>query len=85
MLRILSHPLRLSILCNLVEAGEMSAGRLVEAEDGRFSQSQVSQYLKILRDNDLVETRREGQMIFYRIKSPEVRETIRTLHRLYCD
>lgn len=84
MLRVLAHPLRLSLLCCLIEKGEMSAGDLVAAQEGRFSQSQVSQYLKVLRDNDLVTTRRDRQTIYYAIKSREVQETIETLHRLYC-
>lgn len=84
MLRILAHPLRLSLLCRLIEKGEMSVSDLVASQEGRFSQSQVSQYLKVLRENDLVTTRRDRQNIYYAIKSREVQETIKTLHDLYC-
>lgn len=84
MLRVLSHPLRLSILCDLIERGEMSAGEIVDAQAGRYSQSQVSQYLGMLREMDLVETDRDGQVIRYRISSPEARRIIETLYGVYC-
>jgi DNA-binding transcriptional ArsR family regulator len=37
-----------------------------------------------MRDLDLVETRREGQAIFYRLASAEVTAILETLYRLYC-
>lgn len=84
LMKVLGHPLRLSILCNLIHNGEMSAGDLVAAEAPRFSQSQVSQYLGILRDMGYVETRREAQVILYTIKDKNVKKIVETLYGLYC-
>lgn len=83
-LRILGHPVRLGILCALIERGEMSAGEIVGHIGGAASQSQVSQYLKILRDDGLVDARKSGLYVHYRIVSDEARRLIALLHELYC-
>jgi len=83
-MKCLSHPVRLSILCHLIDKGEMSAGEIVEYERDKASQSQVSQYLKILRDMKFVNTRREGLTIYYRITSEEISELIHTMHGIFC-
>jgi len=83
-LKTLNHPVRLSILCNLIEREEMSAGEIAEQEQELASQSQVSQYLKWLRDKNYVTSRKEGQFVYYKISSPEIRELINTMHSLFC-
>lgn len=83
-LRILGHPVRLGILCALIERGEMSAGEIVTRMNGGASQSQISQYLKILRDDGLVESRKSGLFVHYSIKSDDARRLIALLHDLYC-
>lgn len=84
MLKLLSHPVRLSILCDLIEKGEMGAGDIVIKEKNRASQSQVSQYLAEFRRRKLVKARREGQQIFYSIASSDVKAIMGLLHELYC-
>ncbi len=84
-LKTLNHPVRLSILCNLIEKEEMSAGEIFEQEKDQASQSQVSQYLKWLRDKNYVESRKEGQFVYYKIASPEIRALIEKMHELFCD
>ena len=83
-LKTLNHPVRLSILCNLIENPEMSAGEIFEQEKELASQSQVSQYLKWLRDSGYVQSRKEGQHVYYKICSPEVKELIEKMHALFC-
>ena len=85
LLKLLGHPVRLSILCNLMRNKELSAGEIVELEKSRASQSQVSQYLAKLRQDDIVSTRREGQAIFYRVTDHNVQTVIQTLHDLLCE
>lgn len=84
LLKILSHPVRLSILCNLYHEGEMSAGALVDAERGRSSQSQVSQFLGLMREQGLVTTRKDGQSVYYKIASSEAAAVIAALYKVYC-
>lgn len=84
-LKTLNHPVRLSILCNLIEKNEMSAGEICEQEKDLASQSQVSQYLKWLRDRNYVETRKDGQFVYYKISSPEVKSLIEKMYQLFCN
>lgn len=85
LLKTLGHPVRLSILCNLVHQGEMTAGELVAAEAAIASQSQVSQYLGLLRDMGYVKTRREAQVIHYSISDEKVKAVVETLYGMYCE
>ena len=48
-----------------------------------LSQSALSQHLAILRSEDIVQTRREAQTIFYSIKSEKVVEILSLLGRLF--
>lgn len=84
MLKILGHPLRLSILCTLIERGEMNAGDIVESECGNASQSQISQYLNALKKEGLIDSRRDGHYQYYRITDKRVKTMVETLHKLFC-
>lgn len=81
LLKAIAHAQRLKILCCLVE-GEASVSQL-EAYCGA-SQSSVSQYLAKMKSEGLLETRREGQSIYYRIDSPELHKLMKSLHRIFC-
>lgn len=84
MLKILGHPLRLSILCTLIDNGEMSAGDIVTAESDRASQSQISQYLNALKNEGIIQSRREGHFLYYKIADKRIKTLVATLHRLFC-
>ncbi|MGB4100444.1 MAG: metalloregulator ArsR/SmtB family transcription factor [Alphaproteobacteria bacterium] len=84
LLRLLSHPVRLSILCNLLHNGPMQVNALVRAERGRAGQSQVSQFLGKMRREGLVESKKKGLAVTYSIKSAPARKIISTLYTLYC-
>jgi DNA-binding transcriptional ArsR family regulator len=81
LLKTLANPSRLVVLCALVER-EHTAGEL--AELGGTSQSAVSQHLARLRAEEVVATRREGQVIYYSLKDDSTRKIIETLHGIYC-
>ncbi len=81
LLATLANAKRLMALCHLLR-GEKSVGRLAELVD--LSPTALSQHLARMRDLDLVETRREGQTIYYRLASAEVAAILETLYRLYC-
>ncbi|MCM2343082.1 MAG: metalloregulator ArsR/SmtB family transcription factor [Alphaproteobacteria bacterium] len=84
MLKILGHPLRLSILCTLIDNGEMSAGDIVTAESDRASQSQISQYLNALKNEGIIQSRREGHFLYYKIADKRIKILVATLRRLFC-
>ena len=62
--------------------GERSAGELVECSG--LSQSALSQHLAKLREEGLVATRREAQVIHYRIADQRAQRLLRVLHDIYC-
>lgn len=80
-LTAMANPKRLLVLCNLLE-GEKSVGALAEAVG--LAQAALSQHLGKMRALGLVETRRDGQTIYYRLASAEVQAILETLYRLYC-
>jgi len=81
LLATLSNAKRLMALCHLLD-GEMPVGRL--AEKVGLAPATLSQHLARLRDLRLVETRRAGQTIHYRLASRELRAILETLYRIYC-
>jgi len=68
-IRVLGHPLRLRIL-NLLEGSERNVTQLVVATG--VSQAVVSQQLRILRSEGVVDDRRDGPRVYYRITEPKV-------------
>lgn len=81
LLKAMSNPSRLVILCQLCD-GERSVGEL-EEEVG-ISQSGISQHLAILRREHVVTTRRDKQTVFYSLASADVMELMATLHKVFC-
>ncbi|MBU6445287.1 MAG: helix-turn-helix domain-containing protein [Alphaproteobacteria bacterium] len=81
LMRALSHAARLKVLCALV-GGERSVGELMKPSG--LGQSALSQHLAKLREDGLVETRRDGQTIYYRLGDPQVKRVLDLLHELYC-
>jgi DNA-binding transcriptional ArsR family regulator len=81
MLKALSNRHRLILFCQLTEK-ERSVGELAALL--KIRDSTVSQHLALLRKDGLVTARRDGQTIWYSIGSPQARELVRTLYRVYC-
>ncbi len=82
-LKAIGNERRLMILCHLAQRGEMSVGALVE--EIRLSQSALSQHLARMRADDVVVTRRDGQVIHYRIADPRIEALMGKLYLLYCE
>lgn len=72
-LKAVAHPLRLRIVA-LLCGGEEHVGALVEALD--TAQPVVSQQLRILRSQGLVEASRQNGFAFYRLAEPALRELV---------
>lgn len=81
LLRLLGNEKRLMILCQLAD-GELSVGQ-IQPRVG-LSQSALSQHLALLREAGVVATRREGQVIRYRLADPAAARIIETLAELFC-
>lgn len=81
LLKALSHPARLLVMCQLVE-GETAAGDLQPLTGLSFSA--LSQHLAVLRTLGLVETRRDAQTIFYAITPGPAVSVLNALYAEFC-
>jgi ArsR family transcriptional regulator len=81
LLKALSNPDRLLLLCKLTQ-GEQCVSDLEQALG--IQQPTLSQQLGVLRDEQLVATRREGKQIYYTITSTEAQAVMQVLYDLYC-
>lgn len=80
-LKVLANEERLLLLCQLSQ-GEMSVGDLEAALD--IHQPTLSQQLGVLRNEGVVNTRRDGKRIFYSVADPKLLQMLEVLYRLYC-
>jgi ArsR family transcriptional regulator len=80
-LRTLAHPTRLQII-NLLSQRECPVQEL-EKELG-ISQSSISQHLNLLKDKEIVTSRRAAQQVFYRLRDPRFLELISLTRELFC-
>jgi DNA-binding transcriptional ArsR family regulator len=67
--KTLAHPLRIAIL-HYLKDGEKTVNDLTETLGA--SQSNVSQHLALLRQRQIVKTRKEGSTVYYRVASPKI-------------
>ena len=81
LLKALASPNRLKILCHLLE-GEKSVGQVAALVGIR--ETTASQHLALLRKDRLVDSRRAGQTIYYRMVSPVAERIIGVLHDAFC-
>lgn len=80
LLKAMGNAKRLEILYHLADK-EMNVGQLEKVVG--LSQSALSQHLAILREENIVKTRREAQTIYYSIKSDKVSKLLQLLDNLY--
>jgi ArsR family transcriptional regulator len=73
-LKAVAHPIRLQII-ELLEKKEMCVGDIVKALGGK--QAITSQQLNMMKDKGVLECRRDGVKVFYRIHNKNV---IKLLH-----
>lgn len=81
LMKVLSNRDRMLLLCEISQ-GEKFVGELEEALE--IYQPTLSQQLTVLRNEELVETRREGKQIYYSLSSSPVLEVMAVLYKNYC-
>ncbi len=69
--KAISHPVRLCIVRNLSRCDEANVNTMQECL--RVSQSSVSQHLAKLKAHGIVEAKRDGKEIYYRICDERIR------------
>lgn len=72
-LKAISHPLRLNILCVLGK-GELSVQDIVKKVG--TTQSNVSQHLCLLRDKEIVTSRKDANRVYYSVKNETVKQIL---------
>lgn len=82
LLKAMSNPSRLLILCMLCDAPGTSAGDLAKASG--LSPSATSQHLARMREEGLIERQRDAQRIHYSIRNEAIQQIVATLKSLYC-
>ena len=81
LMKVLSNPDRLMLLCQL-SLGEKRVGELEDILG--IVQPTLSQQLTVLRDEELVNTRRDGKNIYYQIASSQALAVMNVLFDQFC-
>ncbi|MDP2143772.1 MAG: metalloregulator ArsR/SmtB family transcription factor [Gallionella sp.] len=80
-MKAIAHPLRLKILCVLGDQ-EVSVQDIVD-EVGT-SQSNISQHLAILREKNVLATRKDANRVFYRISDLRTIKLVGMMREVFC-
>lgn len=76
----LAHPTRIAIV-EMLREGEVSAGQIFEHLN--VEQSNASQHLAVLRSKQIVVSRKEGNLVYYAIRSPLLIEVLNLMRRYF--
>ncbi len=79
MCKVLSHPKRLELI-NLLRDGEMNVGEL--CRELSLSPGNLSQHLAMMRERRILVSRKEANMVYYRIANPRLLEAFDLLREI---
>jgi ArsR family transcriptional regulator len=80
-MKAIAHPLRLKILCVLAD-NELSVQDIVD--NVGTSQSNISQHLAILRDKEILATRKDANRVYYRIGDQRTLKLVGMMRDVFC-
>lgn len=80
-LKSLSHPVRLKILCQIMN-GEKSVNELTEF--CQISQSGMSRFLQRMKDEGIVSARREQNFVYYSVANAKLVKLLKAIKEIYC-
>lgn len=80
--QVLASPKRLEILYTLKDS-EMTAGDLAKAVD--VTMPNLSQHLSLMKQHGLVESRKEGLNMYYRVASDQILDTLSSVRRVLAE
>ncbi len=81
LMKCFANPSRIMIFCQL-SCGEKNVTSLINATG--LSQTAVSQHLKKLKQEGLIDYRREHRELFYSISNKDVLKIMDSLYDIYC-
>lgn len=82
LLKMISHPHRLLLLCKLTER-PCNVTELIEKVG--ITQTAMSNHLSLLREANIVRFTRERRTLVYQICSPETQQILDTIYQIYCE
>ena len=77
--KTLSHPLRLALL-HILKDGEKTVTELVDIIGA--SQSNISQHLALMRQRQIVKTRKKGSSVYYQVANPKISQACDTMREV---
>jgi ArsR family transcriptional regulator len=81
MLKSMAHPIRLKILCFLMD-GEKNVGE-IETQFGSTI-SNISQHLTVLRKADIINRRKEANFMYYSLKDEHITTLMKAIKSNFC-
>ena len=82
-LKAMAHPLRLKILCLLMQFDRISVLDLVEAVG--TTQSNISQHLSILKNKKLLMCEKEANKVYYRLVDEDLSLLVSSVRKAFCN
>ncbi len=82
LLKSMSHPIRLKILC-LLQDQELSVGEIRDSVE--TTGANITQHLNILRNQNIITYRKDANFIYNRISDERIITLIRNMHQIFCD
>ena len=76
----LAHPTRVALV-EFLQHGELSVGQLCEKVG--IEQANASQHLAVLRNKHIVQTRKEGNQIFYSLRDPLLAKVLKAMREFF--
>lgn len=80
-LKSLSHPVRLKVLCQVLES-EKSVSQLTEFCE--IPQSAMSQFLLRMKNEGLLTSHKEGTHVYYGLADPKIKKLLKSIKEIYC-
>lgn len=81
LLKSISHPIRLKILC-LLQEKEMTVGEI--RDEVETTHANISQHLTILRNQGVIAFRKDSNFIYNRIADERITELMKAMRMLFC-
>jgi len=81
LLKSISHPIRLKILC-LLQEKELTVGEI--RNEVETTHANISQHLSILRNQGVIDFRKDSNYIYNRITDHRITELMKTMRTLFC-
>jgi DNA-binding transcriptional ArsR family regulator len=82
MLKAMAHPVRISILALLEDGQKLTVTEIHEKLN--IEQSTTSHHLGILKDKDVLASKRDGKNTYYFLKHDQVSQVVECISRCSC-